>query len=417
MQNKLLTPRDFINVPDKNIYECADYFQNIIDQMDEHKANAFCITSKTAIGAKMSIVDRYSGTILKTTSFVTNNYLGMNQHPKVLDAAHKAIEKYGIGTCASPAIGGHIDIHSELEQKVARLHDKEDAILYSSGYSANTGAFQLLLNKSDIAIVDMFVHASVYDGLSNTNIKIFKHNDMEYLERALKQNKGKHRNMAIIVDGVYSQDGDLAKLPKICDLAKKYEAFVFVDDAHGTGVFGKDGKGTCDHFGVGDKIDLITGTFSKSMGTSGGYVTGQRQLIKYMKHFSRANTFSAAVAPPIVAAASRAIDLFSEEPHIIETLWQNTRYIKKQLTDRGFDIGKSDSPITPIMIRDDMKTKIVARKLLEKGIYIIPATYPAVKLRNSRLRLNITAQHTKGDLDYFCEILSDINKTLKFACL
>jgi glycine C-acetyltransferase len=415
MQDKVYTPRDFIDIPDKDMYATADHFQLFIDQMDRNKSNAFDITCTTAIGSKMDVIDRYNGEIRKTISFVSNNYLGMNRHPKVVEAARKAIEKYGIGTCASPVIGGATDIHLGLEQKLARLHGKEAAILYSSGYSANIGVFQLLLGKMDIAIVDMFVHASIYDGLIKTNVKIFKHNDVEYLESVLQRSKGNYRNVAVIVDGVYSQDGDLPRLEEISGIAKKYGAYMFVDDAHGAGVFGKNGKGTVDHFGVEDKVDLITGTLSKSMGTGGGYAVGSRQLIKYMKHFSRSNTFSASVAPPIVAAASKAIDLFTEEPQIIQNLWDNTRYIKKQLIERGFDIGRSESPIIPVMIRDDEKTKVVARQLLEKGIYIIPATYPAVKLKDSRLRLNITAQHTKDDLDKFCETLSIINKTLNFS--
>jgi len=414
IKKKHFTPRDFINVPDKNIYESAEYFQKFIDQMDQQSANAFDITSKTITGSKMTIVDRYSKNPINTTSYVTNNYLGMNKHPKVLEAAKKTLEEYGIGTCASPIIGGRLDIHHLLEEKIAKLYDKEDALIFSSGYSANIGAFQFLLNKMDIAIVDMFVHASIYDGLGCTNTKIFKHNDIEYLEKTLKLTVGKYRNIAIIIDGVYSQDGDLPKLVEICDLAKKYGSFVFVDDAHGVGVFGEGGKGTTNHFGVSDKVDLVTGTFSKSMGTSGGYAVGSKPLIKYMKHLSRASTFSASVAPPVVAAASKAIDLFTEEPQIIDKLWENTHYIKKQLLNKGFDIGKSESPITPIMIRDDMKTKIIARKLLDKGIYIIPATYPAVKLKDSRLRMNITSQHTKEDLDYFCEALLDIDKKYNF---
>ncbi len=414
-KDKVFTPRDFLDVPDKNIYESADYFQHFIDQMDKEKVNAFDITSVTAVGAKMNIIDRYSGDVIKTTSYVSSNYLGLNQHPKVLEAARGAIDKYGIGTCASPVIGGYIDINSELEKKIAKMHGQEDAILYSSGYSANIGALQLLLNKFDIAIVDMFVHASIYDGLGGTNIKIFKHNDMEYLEHTLKLNEGKYRNMAVIIDGVYSQDGDLPKLPEICDLAKKYGAYVFMDDAHGVGVFGKNANGVASHFDVESKIDLTTGTLSKAIGTTGGYATGSKQLIKYMKHFSRSNTFSAGISPPIVAAASKSIDLFTEEPELNKSLWDNTKYIKKQLTEKGFDIGKSESPIIPVMIRDDMKTKMVARKLLEKGIYIIPATYPAVKLKDSRLRLNITAKHTKEDLDYFCETLTEISKMLIFV--
>ncbi len=412
MKSKIYTPKDFLDIEDKDMYQSAEHFQLFIDQMDNMQSNAFDIISTTPIGSQMNIVDRYSDSVLKTTSFVSNNYLGMNRHPKVIKAALEAIEEYGVGTCASPIIGGATDIHQELEQKLAKLHNQEDAILYSSGYSANIGVFQLLLNKSDIAIVDMFVHASIYDGLIKTNVKIFRHNDPEYLESVLKRVQGKYRNIAVIVDGVYSQDGDLPCLPEIASVAKRYGAYMFVDDAHGTGVFGTGGKGTVNHFGVEAEVDMITGTMSKSMGTGGGYAAGKKQLVQYLRYLSRANTFSASVIPSAVAAASKAIDLFTEEPEIRKRLWQNTKYIKKRLTEEGFDLGKSESPIIPVMIREDEKTKVVARKLLENGIYIIPATYPAVKLKDSRLRLNITAQHTKKDLDVFCETLSTINKNL-----
>ncbi len=415
MEKKIYNPKDFIDIPDMDMYESAIFFQVFIDQMDRERANAFDITAISSIGSKMNIIDRYTGEVVKVTSFVTNNYLGMNTNSKVVEAALKATQEYGIGTCASPVIGGFLDINRELELKLAKLHGQEDAILYTSGYTANIGVFQLLFNKMDLVIIDMLVHASIHDGLGNTNVKMFKHNDVDYLEHILKHNTGKHRNMAIVVDGVYSQDGDLPRLPEICELAEKYGVFVFVDDAHGVGVFGNGGKGTADYLGVENKIDMITGTFSKSMGTSGGYAAGSKQLIKYLKHFSRSNTFSASVIPPVVAAASKAIDLFTEEPEHIKTLWKNTNYIKKILTDAGFDIGKSQSPITPVMIRDDEKTKLVARELLNKGIYIIPATYPAVKLKNSRLRLNVTSQHTKEDLDYFCEMLTEVNKMFNFA--
>ncbi len=416
MKRGFLTLRDFLNIPGKDIYETAEAFQQFIDQFEDDKAYAFDVTSNTAIGAKMDIVDRYTGKILKTTSFVTNNYLGMTKHPKVISAAIDAVQKYGTGTCAAPPIGGYINIHKALEQKLAKLHGKEDAILFTSGYTANIGVYQLLFDKSDLAIVDMFVHASVYDGLkNNTNIKIFKHNDMDYLEMTLKREQGKRRNMAVIVDGVYSQDGDMPKLPDICTLAEKYGAWVCIDDAHGVGVFGKNGKGTADHFGVEDKIDIVTGTFSKSMGTTGGYAAGSAQLIRYLRHYARSNTFSASLAPPVVAAASKALDLFAEEPGIIKRLWSNTRYLKSKLSKLGFDIGISQSPITPVMIRNDHKTMLIARELLERGIYVIPAIYPAVKLGDSRFRVNVTTQHTKEDLDYFCNMLSEVSKDFNFA--
>ncbi len=406
---KKFTLRDFIDVPNMNMYDVADYFQNFIDQFEETKAYGYDVTSKTAIGSKMEIIDRYTGDSVRTVSFVTNNYLGMTNHPIVKKAAMDAIEKFGVGTCAAPPIGGYMELHKKLEQKLSKLHGKEDALLFTSGYTANIGVYQLLFGKEDLVLADMFVHASVYDGLkNNTNVKLFKHNDMEYLERVLKANTGKYRNLTIVVDGVYSQDGDLAKLPEICDLAQKYNAYVFVDDAHGVGVFGENGRGTANHFGVEDRIDLITGTFSKSMGTTGGYATGSAQLIKYLRHYARSNTFSASLSPAVVAAASKAIDLFTEDSGLIKKLWANTRYLKKRLKDLGYDVGHSESPITPVMVRDDEAVMVIARKLLEKGVYVIPATYPAVKLKNSRFRINVTAQYEFEDLDYFCGALESV---------
>jgi glycine C-acetyltransferase len=262
-----------------------------------------------------------------------------------------------------------------------------------------------------MVLVDMFVHASIYDGLkNNTNTKIYKHNDMNYLELVLNREKGKYRNLAIVTDGVFSQDGDLANLPGICTLAEKYGAMVFVDDAHGVGVMGNLGKGTLDYFGVEDRVEIVTGTLSKALGSAGGYAAGSKKLIDYLRLYSRSNTFSASIAPPAVGGASKALDLFEEEPYIIKGLWENTAYLKKRLSDSGFCIGLSESPIVPLMINDDMKAIYTARKLFERGVYVVPATYPAVKLKNSRLRVNVSAMHTLEDLDYFCDTLEEVDR-------
>ncbi len=411
MKKDAFTLKDFMSIPDKNIYETAEAFQQFIDQFQCNHSYPYGFISQEAVGKDMCVTDFYSNGSGSKISFVTNNYLGMTGHPEVKQAAIKAIEKYGTGTCAAPPIGGYMEIHKELEQKLAKLHSQEDAILYTSGYTSNIGVFQNLFNKEDIVFVDMFVHASIYDGLkNNTNVKIYKHNDMDYLEMILKRAQGKYRNMTIVVDGVFSQDGDLPKLPEICLLAEKYEAWLFVDDAHGVGVLGEQGRGTPDYFGVADKINLITGTFSKSMGTTGGYAAGSRQLIQYLRLYSRSNTFSASLSPAVVAAASKALDLFTEDPQYIRKLWENTNYIKKKLSDAGYDIGASKTPITPLMIRDDKKAFFAARKLFERGIYVVPATYPAVRLNDSRFRINITNQYTTEDLDLFYSTLQEVNE-------
>lgn len=408
---KFYTMKDFVDMPEANIYESAEQFQKFINQFRDDKSYPYGFVSGTAVSRNMDVLDYYSGNAVNAVSFVSSNYLGLSQHHKVIKAVKNAVEQYGAGTCAAPPIGGYTNIHKELEKKLARLHGKEDAILYTSGYAANIGVFQNLFNKSDMVLVDMFVHASIYDGLkNNTNTKIYKHNDMNYLELVLNREKGKYRNLAIVTDGVFSQDGDLANLPGICTLAEKYGAMVFVDDAHGVGVMGNLGKGTLDYFGVEDRVEIVTGTLSKALGSAGGYAAGSKKLIDYLRLYSRSNTFSASIAPPAVGAASKALDLFEEEPYIIKGLWENTAYLKKRLSDSGFCIGLSESPIVPLMINDDMKAIYTARKLFERGVYVVPATYPAVKLKNSRLRVNVSAMHTLEDLDYFCDTLEEVDR-------
>jgi glycine C-acetyltransferase len=403
--------KDFVDMPEANIYESAEQFQKFINQFRDDKSYPYGFVSGTAVSRNMDVLDYYSGNEVNTVSFVSSNYLGLSQHHKVIKAVKNAVEQYGAGTCAAPPIGGYTNIHKELEKKLARLHGKEDAILYTSGYAANIGVFQNLFNKSDMVLVDMFVHASIYDGLkNNTNTKIYKHNDMNYLELVLNREKGKYRNLVIVTDGVFSQDGDLANLPGICTLAEKYGAMVFVDDAHGVGVMGNLGKGTLDYFGVEDRVEIVTGTLSKALGSAGGYAAGSKKLIDYLRLYSRSNTFSASIAPPAVGGASKALDLFEEEPYIIKGLWENTAYLKKRLSDSGFCIGLSESPIVPLMINDDMKAIYAARKLFERGVYVVPATYPAVKLKNSRLRVNVSAMHTLEDLDYFCDTLEEVDR-------
>ncbi len=408
--NKKSTMKDYIDIPDQNIYETAKHFQYYIHQFDDDQSYPYGVISKTGVSNTMNVIDYYTKKEDVKVSFVSSNYLGLATHPLIKKASINATLKYGTGTCTAPPIGGYYDIHKELEEKLARLHSKEDAILFTSGYAANIGVFQNLFNKTDIVFADMLIHASIYDGLKNqTNIKLYKHNDMDYLEFVLKREQGKYRNMAIIVDGVFSQDGDIAKLPEITFLSKKYNCMVFVDDAHGVGVLGDDGKGTLSHYKLEEEIDIVTGTLSKGLGSAGGYAAGSKELINYLRLYARSNAFSASIAPSNVAAASKSIDILLTESQYLNKLRSNTNYIKKKLSDLGFDIGMSETPIIPLMIRDDIKAIFVARKLFEKGIFIIPATYPAVKLKNSRLRLNISALHEKENLDYFCDILKEVD--------
>ncbi|MFV0289625.1 MAG: aminotransferase class I/II-fold pyridoxal phosphate-dependent enzyme [Mangrovibacterium sp.] len=405
---------DFSNMADLNIYQTASEFRKIIDQMDEHKVKPYNIVVNGATGSSVSATDPYTEEARNLVSFVSSNYLNLNTHPSIKHAVIDITHKYGSGTCTTPLIGGFEDIHQQLEQSIANMHKQEDAILFSSGFAANVGVVQSLFNKSDFVIVDMFVHASIYDGLSSTNFKICKHNDPEYLELILKNNLGKYRNIAMIIDSVYSQDGDISPLAEISDVLKRYGAYLIVDEAHGVGVFGKDGSGLCCHLGIEDKVDLITGTLSKGIAAMGGYITGCHALINYIRHYARPAIFSASLTPQIAAGAMQAIHIMKSEHRHIEKLWVNVNYAKGRLSELGYALGNSDSPIIPIMVKDDKKVLFIARSLFEKGFYIIPTVYPAVKLGNSRLRMNISSGHTKEQLDAFCLALEEVNSEIPF---
>jgi glycine C-acetyltransferase len=408
-KKKTFSLHDFVSLPGKTFDETADEFlKGFIAQMDEEMIKPYGILSSTSIGAKMTIKDHYSDSYRDTISFVGNAYLGMNTHPSTIEAAKRAIDKYGTGACASPIIGGSLDIHRKLEQSLAEFVSCEDALIYATGYAANCGTLLALLNKADIALVDMYVHASIFDGLYTTNTKLLKHNDLEYLEKTLIEVKDKYTTKLVIVDGVYSQGGDLSPLPDILKICKKYGAFLFVDDAHGIGVMGNNGRGTIEYYDLLGQINVVTGTFSKSFGAVGGFVAGSHKLIQYLKFYSRASTFSAAPVPSVTASVLEAIEVIKREPERRMILWQNTMYLKNKLLELGFDIGNSDSPIVPVMIYDEMKAKQVARLLLDRGIYTMPIIYPGVKRNNARLRITVLATHTIRDLDRLINALIEV---------
>lgn len=410
---KFYTLKDFINLPNKDIFETADYFQEFIGQLDRENIRGYGLQSVNGIGTQMTVIDHYSEMPRQTVSFVGNDYLGLSKHPSTIEAGIKAMNKYGTGACASPIIGGYLDIHRQLEKEIASFVSCEDALIYSAGFGANCGTLLALLNKPDIALMDMYIHASVIDGLYATNVKTLRHNDPDYLNRTLSEVKDKYRTKLVIVDGVYSQDGDIVPLPEYLDICRRHGAYLMVDDAHGIGVMGKTGRGTIEHFGLEGKVDIVTGTFSKSFGAVGGFVASTHNLIQYLKFYSRASTFSAAPAPSVTASVLKAIELIDLEPERRLYLWRNVEYLKNRLLEMGFDIGHSQSPIIPLMVRDDYKVKKAARLLLECGIYVIPIIYPGVKSKESRLRISILATHTLADLDKLTDALVKVDKLVK----
>ncbi|MEO7213907.1 MAG: aminotransferase class I/II-fold pyridoxal phosphate-dependent enzyme [Mucilaginibacter sp.] len=345
---------------------------------------------------------------------VSNDYLGFSQHPKVKAAVIKGTEMFGTGSGASPAIGGHFVYHHQLEKKIAEFYKRTDAILYTTGYTANSATLQCLLHKEDIAIIDMAVHASVYEGCLTTNRKKFMHNDLAALELALKNAQHSYRTKMVIIDGVYSQDGDLAPLDQIAELTHRYGAYLVVDDAHGIGVVGDNGRGVIEMHDAFDQVDIITGTFSKALGNIGGYVIASPEIINYLKFQSKQHLFSTTATPAILGIL-KAIELVDEEPEWRVKLWKNINYLKSGLINLGFNVGTTASAVIPVKVGDIGKTLEAGRLLLKAGIYTNPIMFPAVAVKDARIRMNVMATHTTAHLDKVLEAFSDVDGQLHIS--
>jgi 8-amino-7-oxononanoate synthase len=342
----------------------------------------------------------------------SNNYLGLTNHPRVKEAAIKAIEKFGSGCAGSRFLNGNLEIHEELERKLARFFRKEAAVVFATGYQTNLGTISALIGRNDVAIIDKFDHASIIDGcrLSFGHVKKFRHNDMRDLERILEgtQEKGK----LIIVDGVFSMEGDIADLPSIVKLAQTYGARVMVDDAHAIGVLGEGGKGTAEHFGLEDQVDIIMGTYSKSLAAIGGFVVGAKDVIGFIKHMGRSMIFSASLPPALVASVSTALDIIEEQPQLRTQLWKNTHKMLKGYKELGYDTGTSETPVIPIIIKDSMKTYEMCRILFENGVFVNAVVSPAVPPGRELLRTSYMATHTDEQLDRVLNAFQKVGRQL-----
>ena len=329
----------------------------------------------------------------------SNNYLGLTNHPRVKEAAIKAIERFGCGCAGSRFLNGNLEIHEELEMKLARFFRKEAALVFATGYQTNLGTISALLGRNDVAIIDKYDHASIIDGcrLSFGQVKKYRHNDMKDLERVLEATKDKGK--LIIVDGIFSMEGDIADLPNIVKLAKAYGARVMVDDAHSVGVLGAGGRGTAEHFGLEDQVDLIMGTYSKSLAAIGGFVAGEKVVIDFIKHIGRSMIFSASLPPSLVASVSAALDIIEEQPQLRTQLWKNTHKMLKSYKEMGYDTGISETPVIPIIIKDSMKVYAMCKLLFENGVFVNPVVSPAVPPGRELLRTSYMATHTEEQLD------------------
>ncbi len=342
----------------------------------------------------------------------SNNYLGLTCHPRVKEAAIKAVEKFGSGCAGSRFLNGNLEIHEELERKLARFFRKEAALVFSTGYQTNLGTISALLGRNDVAIIDKFDHASIIDGcrLSFGKVKKFRHNDMRDLERVLRECK--NQGKLIIVDGVFSMEGDITELPSIVKVAKAHGARVMVDDAHGIGVLGEGGRGTAEHFGLEQDVDLIMGTYSKSLAAIGGFIAADADIINYIKHVGRSMIFSASLPPSLVASVSTALDIIEEQPQLRERLWKNTHKMLEGYKALGYDTGHSETPIIPIIIKDSIKAYQMCRYLFDEGVFVNPVVSPAVPPGRELLRTSCMATHTEEQLDKVLDAFAKVGKRL-----
>jgi len=345
----------------------------------------------------------------KILMFGSNAYTGLPSDPRIIDASHAALDKYGTGCAGSRFLNGTLDLHIKLEKEIAKYIGKEDVLGYSTGFSVNEGVLSVVVGRGDYIICDDRDHASIVDGrrLSFATQLHYKHNDMEDLERVLA--KLPHEAIKlIVVDGVFSMEGDLAKLPQIVELKHKYNCSVMVDEAHGIGVFGREGRGVCDHFGLTDEVDLIMGTFSKSLASIGGFIASDFDTINWLRHTSRTYIFSASNSPAATAAALEALHILQKEPERIEHLWDVTNYALKRFREEGFEIGDTESPIIPLYVHDVDKTFLVTKLAYDAGVFINPVIPPACAPQDTLVRFALMATHTKDQVDQAIEILKKI---------
>ncbi len=345
--------------------------------------------------------------------FGSNNYLGLTRHPYVIEAAKNALVKYGTSMTGSRLLNGSTHLHEELEDRIARFVNKEGAIVFTTGYLVNLGTISALVDKHAVAVVDRADHASIYDGcqLADGDMVRFKHNDPEHLDSTLKR-AGRDKACLVIIDGVYSMGGDIAPLPEIVEVCQRHGARILVDDAHAIGVIGEGGRGTASHFGLEDEVDLIMGTFSKSLASIGGFLAGPQKVLEWVRHFGRSLMFSASLPPASTAAALAALDVLEREPEIVDRLRALSALWRDGLRSLGFDIGETQTPIAPVNVGDEYNTVMFWKMLLEEGVYVNPVAYPAVPMREAILRTSCMATHTPEQIEQALEKFRTVGRKL-----
>jgi glycine C-acetyltransferase len=348
-------------------------------------------------------------------NLASNNYLGLASHPRMNAAASKAASELGAGTGAVRTIAGSMTLHRELERRFADFKHAEAALMFQSGFTANAGTVAAILDKQDVIVSDRLNHASIIDGarLSRAEIKVFEHKDADHADALLGESKAEGRRQLLITDGVFSMDGDIAPLPALVEVAERHGAIMMIDDAHASGVLGKGGAGTVDHFGLHGRVDVQVGTLSKAIGVLGGFIAGSHELTEWLQNRGRPYLFSTSAPPAAVAACLEALDIIEDEPERLERLWSNTRYLKAGLHELGFDTGASETPITPVITGDEERTQTFAQRLFEEGVFCPAIVFPTVAKGKARVRTIVTADHTEGDLREALETFGRVGDELR----
>lgn len=385
-----------------------DWLNQEIDSLKEQGLYNHIRTIGSAQGAWI-VVDGKN-----VLNFCSNNYLGLANHPKIVEAAKKATEKYGVGPAAVRSIAGTTDLHVQLEQRLAKFKGVEDVITFQSGFTANLGTISALVSKEDGIFSDRLNHASIIDGcrLSGAKIVAYEHNDPSALEDAIKENLSNFRRALVVTDGVFSMDGDIAPLPDLYEVAKKYDILFMVDDAHGEGVLGKGGRGIVDHFDLHGKVDIEIGTMSKAFGVVGGMVAGNETIVEWLRQRGRPFLFSSAVTAPDAAACLAAVDLLEESTELVDKLWANAEYFKGEMRKLGFDTGVSETPITPVMLGEAPLAQQFSRELFDEGVFAMSIGFPTVAKGKARIRVMISAAHDNDDLGKGLEAFQKVGKKL-----
>ena len=376
----------------------------------EAKPNGYYLYNEpleSAPTTKVRVRDGKTSEVRDLVNLASYNYLGISYRPEVKQAAIEALQRYGLGASGSPILSGTFDVHVELAKAVAEFKDKEAAILFPTGYSANVGFISAIMRSGDHIFCDQYAHASIVDGaiLAKSKTVFFRHNNPMDLERKLSGVRGKK---LVVVEGVYSMDGDVCLLPEIVDVAKRHGARILIDEAHSTFLFGPNGRGVSEHFGLDDQVDFHLGTFSKSLGGQGGFVAGSKDLIDYLTGFGRSRFFSCNLAPALAAGLLAGVHIVENEPQLRARLWSNVAYLRRRFAEEGIDIGKSTSQVMPVMVNNDAKVFAVAEKIQMGGLFLQPVTYPAVPKHKSRLRISVSAAHSEEELEFAVQVIARV---------